>query len=47
VKETAIDSANKGFATTVLTDAIRPVDLEPGDGDRAIEDMRKVGTALV
>jgi nicotinamidase/pyrazinamidase len=47
VKETAIDSANKGFATTVLTDAIRPVDLEPGDGERAIEDMRKAGTALV
>jgi nicotinamidase/pyrazinamidase len=47
VKETAIDSANKGFATTVLTGGIRPVDLEPGDGERAIEDMRKAGTTVV
>ena len=45
VKETAIDSATKGFATTVLTNAIRAVDLEPGDGDRAINDMRKAGAA--
>jgi nicotinamidase/pyrazinamidase len=46
VKETAIDSANKAFATTVLTDGIRPVDLEPGDGERAIEDMRRAGTTV-
>ena len=45
VKETAIDAATKGFATTVLANAIRAVDLEPGDGDRAIEDMRKAGAA--
>ena len=45
VKETAIDSATKGFATTVLTNAIRAVDLESGDGDRAIDDMRKAGAA--
>ena len=45
VKETAIDSATKGFATTVLTNAIRAVDLEPGDGNRAIDDMRKAGAA--
>jgi nicotinamidase/pyrazinamidase len=46
VKETAIDSATKGFATTVLTDGIRAVDLEPGDGESAIEDMRRAGAAL-
>jgi nicotinamidase/pyrazinamidase len=45
VKETAIDAATKGFATTVLTNAIRAVDLEPGDGDRAIDDIRKAGAA--
>jgi nicotinamidase/pyrazinamidase len=45
VKETVIDSATKEFATTVLTNAIRAVDLEPGDGDRAIDDMRKAGAA--
>jgi nicotinamidase/pyrazinamidase len=46
VKETAIDSATKGFATTVLTGGIRAVDLEPGDGERAIEDMRETGATL-
>jgi nicotinamidase/pyrazinamidase len=45
VKETAIDSATKGFATTVLTNAIRAVDLEAADGDSAIDDMRKAGAA--
>ena len=45
VKETAIDSATKGFATTVLTNAIRAVDLESGDGERAIDDMHKAGAA--
>jgi nicotinamidase/pyrazinamidase len=43
VKETAIDSARKGFATTVLADAIRPVDLQPGDGAQAIAAMRTAG----
>ena len=28
-----------GFETAVLTDAVAAVDLEPGDGDRAIEAM--------
>jgi nicotinamidase/pyrazinamidase len=46
VKETAIDSATKGFVTAVLTDGIRAVDLEPGDGERAIDDMRKAGATL-
>ena len=45
VKETAIDAATKGFATTVLTNAIRAVDLESGDGERAIDDMHKAGAA--
>ena len=45
MKETAIDAATKGFATTVLTNAIRAVELESGDGRRAIDDMRKAGAA--
>ena len=40
VKETALDSLRKGFATTVLRDAVRAVDLEPGDGERALEAVR-------
>ena len=47
VKETVIDAADKGFATSVLTEAIRAVDLEPGDGDRALASMSAAGARLV
>jgi hypothetical protein len=30
-----------------LKDAIRAVNLEPGDGDRAIEEMRKAGAEVI
>lgn len=46
VKETAVDGAQKGFDTTVLTSAIRAVDLRAGDGDRAIEAIRAAGGRL-
>jgi nicotinamidase/pyrazinamidase len=46
VRASAIDAAKEGFETTVVTDAIRPVDVEPGDGDRAIEEMKKAGAKL-
>jgi len=43
VKETAIDGARLGFATTVLADAVRAVDLRPGDGVRAAAAMANAG----
>jgi len=46
VKATALDSAGKGFATTVLRDGIRAVDLQPGDGDRAVAEMEQAGVTL-
>jgi nicotinamidase/pyrazinamidase len=46
VKATALDAARLGFATTVLTDAVAGVDLQPGDGDRALDEMRAAGVAL-
>ena len=46
VKETAFDAASKGFGTTVLTRAVRAVNLDPQDGDRAIEAMRAAGAAV-
>jgi nicotinamidase/pyrazinamidase len=46
VKETAIDARRLGFDTVVLSDAIAAVDLEPGDGERAMEEMRSAGAAL-
>ena len=46
VKATALDGVGLGFPTTVITAGVRPVDLEPGDGDRALEEMRDAGVAL-
>jgi nicotinamidase/pyrazinamidase len=46
VKETAIDGAGLGYEAIVLRDGIRAVDLEPGDGDRAIAAMIEAGVTL-
>jgi nicotinamidase/pyrazinamidase len=47
VKNTVIDGLKEGFAVNVLEDAMRPVDLQPGDGERALEEMRTAGAELV
>jgi nicotinamidase/pyrazinamidase len=46
VKATALDAARLGFETALLTDAIASVDLTPGDGERAIDEMREAGVHL-
>jgi len=46
VKETALDAARLGFRTTVLTDAVAAVDLQPGDGEAALAAMRDAGVTL-
>ncbi len=46
VKETALDAIRQGFGTTVLANAIAAVDLQPGDGQRAIDEMRAAGAAV-
>jgi nicotinamidase/pyrazinamidase len=46
VKETAIDAAAKDFETVLLLEAVRAVDLEPGDGQRALEDVQRSGATL-
>ena len=46
VRETALDSVRLGFETTVLREAIRAVDLTPGDGERALAAMREAGAHL-
>lgn len=43
VKETALDAVEKGFPTAVLQDVVAAVDREPGDGDRALEEIRSAG----
>jgi len=43
VKATALDALRLGYDTALLSDAIAAVDLKPGDGDRAIDEMRAAG----
>ena len=47
VKATGLDAARLGYETELLVDAARAVDLEPGDGDRAIDELRAAGVAIV
>jgi nicotinamidase/pyrazinamidase len=46
VKATAIEAVENGFPTYVLTDVIRPVELQPGDGERALQAMEAAGVRL-
>jgi nicotinamidase/pyrazinamidase len=46
VRASTIDACRLGFDTTVITDAIRAVDVNPGDGDRALEEMQQAGAKL-
>lgn len=47
VRWTALDALRLGFSTEVLADGVRAVDLAPGDGDRALEEIRTAGGAIV
>jgi nicotinamidase/pyrazinamidase len=46
VRASAIDASREGFDVTVVEDAIRPVEVKEGDGERAIEDMRVAGAEI-
>jgi nicotinamidase/pyrazinamidase len=46
VKATALDAVRLGFETSLLTDAVAAVDLQAGDGERAIEEMRAAGVRM-
>ncbi|HEY7452704.1 MAG TPA: isochorismatase family protein [Candidatus Limnocylindria bacterium] len=46
VLATTLDARRLGFEVTVLTDAIAAVDLQPGDGARALEAMADAGATL-
>jgi nicotinamidase/pyrazinamidase len=46
VRASAIDAAKEGFDTTVVEDAIRAVNVEPDDGERALADMREAGAKI-
>jgi nicotinamidase/pyrazinamidase len=46
VKATALDAVQLGYRTVTLVDAIRAVDLAPGDGERALAEMAAAGVEL-
>ena len=43
VKHTALEALQEGFAVTVDTTAVGGVDVEPGDSDRALAELRAAG----
>jgi nicotinamidase/pyrazinamidase len=43
VKNTVLDALRLGYAVRLLTDAIRAVDVRPGDGERALAEMAAAG----
>jgi len=47
VKATALDAVQAGLDVRVLTDAITGIDVHPGDAARAVDEMSKVGAAIV
>jgi len=46
VKHTALDALRHGFGVTVDSTAARPVEVEPGDGRRALEEVRAAGGSV-
>ncbi len=47
VKATVLDARNLGFDVELLGDSVRAVEVEPGDGRRALEEMLQQGAHLV
>jgi nicotinamidase/pyrazinamidase len=46
VRASAIDACAEGFAVTVVEDAIRGVEVKPGDSERALGEMREAGATV-
>jgi len=46
VKHTALGARQRGFETVLHLGATRAVDVEPGDGERAIKELREAGVEI-
>ncbi len=46
VKNTALDALREGFAVRVDPAAVRGVEVEPGDSERALEELRAAGATV-
>ena len=47
VKYSALDARHLGLNTHVILDGCRGIELKPGDIDRALEEMKRVGAILL
>jgi nicotinamidase/pyrazinamidase len=47
VKNTVLDAIKENFDTVLVEDAIRAVNVKPGDSERAIEEMRSAGAQVM
>jgi nicotinamidase/pyrazinamidase len=47
VKATALDARRAGFDVTVHRGATRAVEVQPGDGERAVDELRAAGVEVV
>jgi len=43
VRATALDALREGFTTTVDPEGVRGIDVDPGDSERALEEIRAAG----
>ncbi len=47
VRTTVLDARKRGLTVTVLSDAVAGVDLQPGDSERALAEMRATGARML
>lgn len=47
VRATVLDAIALGYEAHVLVDCVRPVEVEPGDGERALAEVARAGAILV
>ena len=47
MRATALDARELGFGVKLVTDAVRGIEAQPGDVERALEEMRDAGVELV
>jgi nicotinamidase/pyrazinamidase len=47
VRATAHDALQEGFEVLVLEDAIRGVEVQPGDSQRALDELRQAGATVI
>lgn len=47
VKATVLDALRSGLKVNILIDACRAVNVNPGDGDKAIDEMKRAGANII